>query len=98
MQRTSVGNDYKSLRERKLGMECELLAHKLAVNRGEYVEKKEIVPTVAKLWSELHALTRQKFEFELPPQYPGRNAIECAQLNIAALTAIDARFKVGAPK
>lgn len=85
----------KALRAKKLGLECERIALELNVERGNFVSRSEIVPAIARLWGELHALCRQKFEFELPSRYVGKNAIECAQINIEALEHIDKRFKAG---
>lgn len=85
----------KALRAKKLGLECERIALELNVERGNFVPRSEIVPAIARLWGELHALCRQKFEFELPTRCVGKNAIEISQINIDALEFIDKRFKVG---
>lgn len=86
----------KQLRAKKLGLECERITLELSQERSILVPKAEIVPVIARLWGELHALLRQKFEFELPQRCAGRNAIEISQFNIEALAWVDSRFKAGA--
>ncbi len=44
---------------------------------------------------ELAAAMKQKFEYELPSRYVGKDAVECAALNADAIDTITLRFKQG---
>jgi DNA binding protein with HTH domain len=77
----------------KIALERE--EYRFAHERGEYVEKKIIGPTLDRLFAEIVKGMRDSFEFELPSKYKGKSVVECQQMNIAAIDGIISRFKQG---
>lgn len=79
----------------KRRLECERIAHDIAVRKGKFISKEEAAQTIAPLMAELGQLLTQKFELELPPRYKGRDAVECAEMNRKANDEIAKRFRQG---
>ncbi len=89
------GPTYNEARTQKMMLEVENLRSEMERKRGDFIAKKEAEATIVPLMAELDALMKQKFELELPSQYVGKTAVECAELNAAARDAINARFRQG---
>lgn len=98
----SLGRDGKgdsegaAVKLRRAHAQLALEEFKVKKEMGAYVEKELIGPTLEALWAEVVKGMRDSFEFELPSKYRGKTAVECQQMNIAAIDAIIARFKQGA--
>lgn len=60
---------------------------------GEFIEKKRVIPTLDVILANWVKRMRDDFELELPWKYKGKTAIECQQMNIAAIDRIIAGFK-----
>lgn len=86
------------LRAEKLRMDMEAAREEQARTRGQYVHIDEARKTIEALMVELGGLLRQKFEYELPARYVGKDAVECAALNATAVDTIVLRFRQGMGK
>lgn len=84
-----------ALKIEKLSLECQKLRHALEVDRGDYISKREAAQTIVPIMSELGTLLTQVFENELPSRYVGRDAVDCAALNAAAIDKVIKRFRTG---
>jgi hypothetical protein len=85
----------KSLRERKLGLECIRLAHEIKISQGEYIKKEQVESDIYAIFSEIHQTLQSLLEHELPPKYRGKGQVEIQQINAAALDDFCRRFKAG---
>lgn len=88
----------KSLREKKLGLECIRLAHEIKISQGEYIKKDQVESDIYAIFSEIHHALHSLFEHELPPKYRGKGQIEIQQINARALDDFEIRFKAGLTK
>jgi hypothetical protein len=74
---------------------AELQAEKLQIEVNKLkrvtLDRSEIMDTFAAVMTDLAAITRSKFEHELPQLYRGRTPGECRQMNADAWAEITAR-------
>ncbi len=90
------GEEMRSINLTIKRLDAEEKALDLAVKKGEFVEKKTIAPTVAAFMGQLTADLMSEFEQRLAPKYAGKTAIECQQMNAAAIDWVLKRLKAGA--
>lgn len=65
------------------------------ISQRQYIHVSEYEKVLVPLMAELQILLRQKFLYELPAQYLGRDAIDCYALNEKALDQVIQRFREG---
>lgn len=90
---TKKGPAYWETEKRRL--ECERIAHDIAVRRGNFISKDEAKTTIAPLMVELGLLMEQIFVLQLPPRYKGRDTVEQQEMNRKAVETVIARFRSG---
>ncbi len=79
----------------KARLHCQEIEHRLAVERGKYVEVAELSKTIVPLMSELGQLMKQEFELVNPSKYVGKDRIECQAINERSIDIVIRRFRSG---